>query len=70
MPGLITSGDNHAAVGCDVIVLAVEPKDTPEVCQELSACRDALFVSLAAGVTLASLKSGSAERRLARASSA
>lgn len=53
---------------CEVIVIAVEPKDVPQVCGEIQSaqrevirrekvCRSRLIISLAAGVTLASLES-------------
>ena len=44
----------------DMIVLAVEPKDIPKICAELSAVNKSeqkVYVSLAAGVTLESLES-------------
>ena len=59
VPGLLTSSMNGAVGGCDVIVLAVEPKDIELVCEEIGvehakSCR-AVFVSLAAGTTLGHL---------------
>ena len=47
------------ALGADVVVFAVEPKDMPAVCAEVkdNAKAGQLYVSLAAGVTLASLES-------------
>ena len=59
--GLVTTTTNKT-VGeqSDMIVLAVEPKDTPKICAELSAASNSeekVYVSLAAGVTLESLES-------------
>lgn len=53
---------NSTEVGTasDMIVIAVEPKDVPEVCAELCAAKGAeqkIYVSLAAGVLLSSLAS-------------
>ena len=60
---------SNSAVGSqsDMVVIAVEPKDTPKVCAELCDCphldggvEDSaakIYISLAAGVTLASLAS-------------
>ena len=51
--------NSNAAVAnnSNVVVLAIEPKDVPEVCKELSPVHkeNQIYVSLAAGVTLSSL---------------
>ena len=54
LPGLRTIKDNRG-VQADVVVVGVEPKDMSQVCAELAGS-GALIVSLAAGVTLASLE--------------
>lgn len=58
-PGLRVSASNADAADSDVIVIAVEPKDCEAVCAELVAAskanESAIYVSLAAGVTIASL---------------
>ena len=64
--------NNTKALGqaSDIIVIAVEPKDTPAVCAELctvDAMHDRIIVSLAAGITMASLAEWtSSECRIAR----
>ena len=54
LPGLKTTQTNEDVAGCDVVVLGIEPKDVPHVCGQLAGSK-AIFVSLAAGVTLKSL---------------
>ena len=58
-PGLHTSASNAAVACCDVVVIAVEPKDCESVCAELTGASTrkeaSIYVSLAAGVKLASL---------------
>ena len=57
-PGLATVSSNAHVGLADVVIIAVEPKDCEEVCAELvTAGSRVIFVSLAAGVTLASLGS-------------
>ena len=49
-----TSMDSQAASNCDILVLAVKPQILPEVAKSLSKhiAKDALVVSVAAGITL------------------
>ncbi|MEX1178692.1 MAG: pyrroline-5-carboxylate reductase [Nitriliruptor sp.] len=58
--GVRTSTDNRAAVSeADVVVLAVKPQVLPAVLPDLAGLRaGAVVVSLAAGVTLATLEGG------------
>jgi pyrroline-5-carboxylate reductase len=58
--GVRTSSDNRAAVAeADVVLLAVKPQVLPAVLPDLAGLRDgAVVVSLAAGVTLATLEAG------------
>jgi pyrroline-5-carboxylate reductase len=59
--GVVSCVDNVSVCQrARMVVIAVEPKDTPHVCAELSKVQDSgskIFVSLAAGVTMASLAS-------------
>lgn len=56
--GVVVADDNAGAVqGADVVVVSVKPADVPAVLEEISAslAPDAVVVSIAAGVTLATL---------------
>lgn len=58
---VMSCGSNkQVGTASDMVVIAVEPKDTPKVCAELCDSEDSaakIYVSLAAGVTLDSLAS-------------
>jgi pyrroline-5-carboxylate reductase len=55
LEGLKIASTNVEVGSAEVVVLAVEPRDVEKVCHELSTS-SAIFVSLAAGVTLATLE--------------
>ncbi|NDY95541.1 pyrroline-5-carboxylate reductase [Wenzhouxiangella limi] len=66
----VTSNNSHAAAGAEVIVLAVKPQVMDGVLRELRSALQpgALVISVAAGVTLASLRRGLGDAaRLVRA---
>ncbi len=67
--GIATFADNLEAIqGADVIVLAVKPQVIKAVCQELAAHLQAkqLIVSIAAGITCASLENWLGSRPIVR----
>jgi pyrroline-5-carboxylate reductase len=70
VPGAIVGGDNAAvAAKADVVLLAVKPQQVTDALAEVrtALARDALVVSIAAGVTLDRLAAGlPAEQRIVR----
>lgn len=54
----IAKSNRHCASLSDVVILAVKPKDVPQVAQEIASVlgRGSLVISIAAGVTLARLE--------------
>ena len=67
--GSTFAGSNaEVAAHCDVLFLAVKPQQMTEVMQQVkeSASSDKLFVSIAAGVTLANLSAGLNSQRVVR----
>jgi pyrroline-5-carboxylate reductase len=68
VPGCSVTADNATALERDVVVLAVKPQQIPAVLAELRprASNEQLVISIAAGVTLATLDAGLSAGRLVR----
>ncbi len=52
----VTTNNGVVEDACDIIILAVKPKIIPYVLQELSGKEDKIYISIAAGITVAFLE--------------